>query len=61
MSTHETYVITFLDGSTEECRGELRIHENVLFIEVRGSYGGYLHEQHAFPLTSVRKWEWKER
>lgn len=57
MSGEETYLVTFHDGTTEKQWGRLRIHENVLFIEVRSSYGGYVQDQHAYPLTSVRKWE----
>lgn len=57
MSGEQTYILTFHDGTTEQHRGELRIHDSVLFIEVRSSYGGYLHEQNAYPLTSLRKWE----
>lgn len=54
---YETYVVTFTDGTTEKRRGQLRIFEGVLFIETRSNYGGYIQEQHAYPLTSVLKWE----
>ena len=59
MSDTETWILTFIDGSWEERRGTMRIHEGVLYIEVRSDYGGYLHEQHAYPMTCLRKWQVK--
>lgn len=55
----ETWILTFLDGSTEERSGSMRIHENVLWIEVRNPNYAIIHEQHAYPLTSLRKWQVK--
>lgn len=52
-----TYVVTLSNGTTEKRWGQLRIFEGVLFIEIRSDYGGYVQEQHAYPLTSVLKWE----
>lgn len=51
------WIVSFHDGSTEKRWGRLRIHENVLFIEVRSNCGGDVQDQHAYPLTSLRKWE----
>lgn len=60
MSDTENWVLTFHDGSTEKRRGTLQIREGVLYVEVRsGGFGGYLHEQYAYPLTSLRKWQVK--
>lgn len=54
---NETYVVTLNNGTTEKRFGQLRIFEGILFIEIRSNYGGHVQEQHAYPLTSVLKWE----
>lgn len=54
---HETWRITFEDGSTETTYGRLAVADGVLQITERGPYGGYVKVQVAYPLTALRKWE----
>lgn len=57
MSDEQNWMVTFTDGTTESAYGRLTVEDGVLWITVRGSYGGLVQEQHAYPLASLRKWE----
>lgn len=58
MSSDQTgWVVTLLDGTTERMYGRLTVSDGVLWITSSSSSYGYIHEQRAWPLTSVKTWE----